>query len=193
MKGKFVRAMAVALCCAMLAGCGKKEEGGSLEYQGIAVTFDQSKIVPEAAKQVAGVYYAVEKKDAALYKSLLCNEYLAYTEQYWQQTGYTYDMLLSALYSQTADLVGGNYKVTKVDITQVACDEAAKAVAEKLDQVSNQLWNKRASAYWVSYATVYSNVTIEALEGGRSYTMKNNAVYVIQNGDSYLLALEWGS
>ncbi len=46
MKGKFVRAMAVALCCAMLAGCGKKEEGGSLEYQGIAVTFDQSKIVP---------------------------------------------------------------------------------------------------------------------------------------------------
>ena len=30
-------------------------------------------------------------------------------------------------------------------------------------------------------------------EGGRSYTMKNNAVYVIQNGDSYLLALEWGS
>lgn len=69
MKGKFVRAMAVALCCAMLAGCGKKEEGGSLEYQGIAVTFDQSKIVPETAKQVAGVYYAVEKKDAALYKS----------------------------------------------------------------------------------------------------------------------------
>lgn len=60
------------------------------------MTFDQSKIVPEAAKQVAGVYYAVEKKDAALYKSLLCNEYLAYTEQYWQQTGYTYDMLLSA-------------------------------------------------------------------------------------------------
>lgn len=40
----------------------QKEEGGSLEYQGIAVTFDQSKIVPEAAKQVAGVYYAVEKR-----------------------------------------------------------------------------------------------------------------------------------
>ena len=193
MKGKFVRGMALALCCAMLAGCGEKETGGSLDYQGIAVTFDQSSIVPEAARQVAAVYYAVEQKDAELYKSLLCNEYLAYTEQYWQQTGYTYDMLLNALYSQTADLVGGSYRVARVDITRVACDDAAKAVAGRLDEVSNQLWNKRASAYWVSYATAYCNVTLEATEGGRSYTMKNNAVYVIQNGDSYLLALEWGS
>ena len=102
-------------------------------------------------------------------------------------------MLLGALYSQTADLVGGEYKVTGVEITRVECDNAAKAVAERLDEVSDQLWNKRASAYWISYASVYSNVTIEAQSGGRSYTMKNNVVYVIQNGDSYLLALEWGS
>ena len=177
----------------MLAGCGKNEEGGSLDYQGIAVTFNPDQIVPEAARQVAGVYYAVQTRDPELYKSLLCNEYLAYTEQYWQQTGYTYDMLLGALYSQTADLVGGEYKVTGVEITRVECDNAAKAVAERLDEVSDQLWNKRASAYWISYASVYSNVTIEAQSGGRSYTMKNNVVYVIQNGDSYLLALEWGS
>ena len=193
MKGKLFRGIALALCCAMLAGCGKNEEGGSLDYQGIAVTFNPDQIVPEAARQVAGVYYAVQTRDPELYKSLLCNEYLAYTEQYWQQTGYTYDMLLGALYSQTADLVGGEYKVTGVEITRVECDNAAKEVAERLDEVSDQLWNKRASAYWISYASVYSNVTIEAQSGGRSYTMKNNVVYVIQNGDSYLLALEWGS
>lgn len=179
----------MTLCAACLTGCGGGSKSHDLDGVSFPVTFDEETVSTQAAEKIAGFYQSVQDKNGEAYSGLLCNEFLAYSELYWKQNGYTADDLVKDYYTDLAAYASGDFTVTGVEIMGVDYDDGAQKVIEALDTVSQQVWDKKASSYWNSCKRVHCNVTLKSIADGKTYVRPENRVFLIAYSDIEAIAV----
>ena len=184
--------MALVLCLTSFTACKKKEKTETKTFTGIPipVTYNPDEIAEDAARQVVSFYYSIQNNDPSLYKSLLCNEFLAYSELYWKQNGYTVEQLMQTYYDQTAEYVNKEtFTITDCTIKEILRDDDTTAAIDALNDISEKLWQKKASAYYDTYFSAVCDFTVKSTQSDATYVKADSVLYVVQSDGKYLLAV----